>query len=388
MTDAADIVVVGAGVVGTSIAMHLADLGARNVVLIDRAHVAAGMSSRSSALVRMHYTLPEEVLLALRSLEMFNQWEDITGSPSTFHPVGFLRIVPPSENERLRQNVAMQRSLGVDTALVNADELRELEPEWAFEDVSLAAYEPSSGYGDGATTAGDMLGAARAQGVRYLPNTPVHSFLERDGRVYGVRTQAGEIHAAQVVCAAGVWSPPLLEGIGVALPIVTEYHHTLVLKAPPHATPVRRSCIDSATQCYFRPQGPDMTIVGEFTGPRGGAPDAVPSTPDDQRVERILGAFTRRVPGYQEAGLAHSTAGVYDMTPDQRPMLGPVPGHPGLHVAIGFSGQGFKISPAVGRCVAEWVLQGRPSTVDVSVLRADRFELGGPIVAPHEYELD
>lgn len=389
MTNHVDVLVVGAGVIGTSIAMHLAELGATSVAVVDRQHVASGMSSRSTAVVRMHYTLPEEVLLALKSAEMFRDWEALTGRPSTFNPVGFVQIIPEEHTHVLRLNVEMQRGLGVNVELVTAEQLHQLEPDWAVDDVSLAAYEPESGYGDGATTAGDMLDAARRRGVRYLADTPVRALLRRGDRIEGITTATGdELHAGTVVCAAGVWSPSLLQAAAVGLPVEIEYHHTLVLKVPGGATGPNRACIDSVNRCYFRPQVPGMTVVGEFTGPRGGDPDLVPARPDDARIEGMLGAICRRIPIYEDAGLAYTIAGAYDMTPDQRPLLGPVPGVDGLHVAVGLSGRGFKIAPAVGRCMAEWILHGRPSTVDVSRLRAGRFDEGQSLAGPFEYELD
>lgn len=388
MTAGSDVLVIGAGVVGCAIARHLLDLAVGSVTVVERDHVASGMSGRSSALVRMHYTLPEEVLLTLRSVEMFENWKELTGQDSSFHPVGFIQIVGPDEKHLLEQNVAMQRSLGVEVELLTADELARLEPEWAVSDVSYVAYEPGSGYGDGSTVAADLLSSARSLGAKYLPRTEIRKLLRRGERIVGAVTGKGEVlHANVVVCATGVWSPVLLAEVGVRLPIDVELHHTVVLKAPAGVGSPKVACIDNVTRTYFRPLPPDMTIVGDFTGTRGVDIDAIPTGPDASSLERTLAGVSHRIPRYADAGIVRTVTGAYDMTPDRRPLLGPAPGIEGLYVAVGMSGQGFKTSPALGRCVAEWIVEGRPSLVDVSQLRATRFESGNRIVAPYEYPM-
>src|SRR5580765_5553995 len=167
----ADIIVIGAGVIGTAIAFHLAKRKAGKILVIDKDHVGRGGSGRSSALIRMHYSFPAEVELALISLRMFQNWQEVVGAPGDFRRTGFVRIVHPNETARLRLNVEMQRRLGATVELIDKHQLRELEPDWNVDDVELAAYEPDSGYGDGAGVAGDFLSAARDLGAIYVPRT-------------------------------------------------------------------------------------------------------------------------------------------------------------------------------------------------------------------------
>jgi sarcosine oxidase subunit beta len=157
----ADIVILGAGVMGAAIAFHLAKRRAGKIVVVDKGHVGQGGSGRSSALIRMHYSYPPEVQLALTSLHMFEHWRDVVGGEGDFRKTGFVRIVHPGETERLKQNVEMQRKLGVNVELVDRAQLKELEPDWQVDEVDLAAYEPDSGYGDGAGVANDFLARAR-----------------------------------------------------------------------------------------------------------------------------------------------------------------------------------------------------------------------------------
>jgi sarcosine oxidase, subunit beta len=389
----ADVVIVGAGVIGAATAFHLSLLGAGDVLVLDRATVGSGMSCRSSALVRMHYTFGPEVELAVRSDAMFGAWPDLTGRPGCVRRTGFVRIVSPGEEAALRANVAMQRALGAQAEVIDAAGLKEVAPGLRADDVECAAWEPNGGYGDGAVVAGDLLAAARARGVRYRPHSPVAALLTDGGRVTGVGlagsgTGGGDReHAGTVVLAAGVWSPALLRTAGVVLPIETELHRVAVLTHPAgQGTPV--ACIDSTTQTYFRPEaGGSMTLVGAFAGQRGADPDAVASAAGED-LAPLVQAASHRVPALEDAGIARGVTGVYDMTPDARPLLGRLPGLDGLIVAAGFSGMGFKISPAVGEGIAGLIAGAPAGSVDLAPFRPDRLSDGRPIEPPNPYSDD
>lgn len=391
----ADVVIVGAGVIGAATAFHLSLLGAGDVLVLDRATVGSGMSCRSSALVRMHYTFGPEVELAVRSDAMFGAWPDLTGRPGCVRRTGFVRIVSPGEEAALRANVAMQRALGARAEVIDAAGLKEVAPGLWADDVECAAWEPNGGYGDGAVVAGDLLAAARARGVRYRPHSPVAALLTDGGRVTGVElarsgsgTGGGDReHAGTVVLAAGVWSPALLRTAGVVLPIETELHRVAVLAHPAgQGTPV--ACIDSTTQTYFRPEaGGSMTLVGAFAGQRGVDPDAVASAAGED-LAPLVQAASHRVPALEDAGIVRGVTGVYDMTPDARPLLGRLPGLDGLIVAAGFSGMGFKISPAVGEGIAGLIAGAPAGSVDLAPFRPDRLSDGRPIEPPNPYSDD
>src|SRR5262249_10242425 len=212
-------------------------------------------------------------------------------------------------------------------------------------------WERHGGWGDGAIVAGDLLAAAREVGAAYRPNTQALALLTDGDRVTGVDTDAGPVHAGVTVLACGVWTPPLLAKAGIDLPIETELHHVAVVRHPP-GDGATLACIDSMTQTYFRPEsGAQATLVGGFVGPRRTDPDDVPATAQARELTGLVGAAAHRVPSLADGGIAAGITGVYDMTPDARPMLGEV--RPGLILAAGFSGMGFKISPAVGEGLAE-----------------------------------
>jgi sarcosine oxidase subunit beta len=384
----ADFVILGAGVIGASIAFHLAQQKAGKIVVIDKGHVGQGGSGRSSALIRMHYSYPPEVQLALVSLYMFENWRDIVGKEGDFRKTGFVRIVHPGETERLKQNVEMQRKLGVNVKLMDRVELRELEPDWKVDEVELSAYEPDSGYGDGAGVANDFLSRARELGVAYLSKTEALEFLVEREHVRGVRTDHGEIAAPVVVAATGPWTQPLFQRIGIDLPIETEYHQVAILRNAPGMKSGGCACIDSVSATYFRSDAHDKFLIGDFYGERGADPDNFPQRASDDGLEEIIERACGRVPKLENAEVMRGVTGVYDMTPDSRPLLGAVSGVAGLYVCAGFSGMGFKISPAIGLVMSELLLDGHGKTVDISTFCPGRFSAGKPIKAEFEYKDD
>lgn len=384
----ADIVIIGAGVMGASIAFQLAKRQAGKVVVLDKDYVGRGGSGRSSALIRMHYSYPAEVKLALSSLQMFENWAEEVGRPGDFRKTGFVRIVAPQEIELLKKNVAMQKELGVNVELIDRKRLQQLEPDWKVDEVELAAYEPDSGYGDGAAVANDFLQRAREMGVNYAPRTQVVAFRAAAGRIEGVTTEHGDIDASVVVAATGPWSRPLFEYVGYELPIEAEFHQVAILKNAPEMKGGGCACIDSVTETYFRSDGPDKFLIGDFWGERPVNPDNFPQRASDASLEEMIERTCRRIPKLENAEVMRGVTGVYDMTPDSRPLLGEIPGIAGLYVCAGFSGMGFKISPAIGIVMSELILDGSGKTLDISTFRANRFAENQPIQSEFEYADD
>ena len=318
----ADIVILGAGVMGASIAFHLAKRKAGRIIVIDKDHVASGGSGRSSALIRMHYSFPPEVQLALISLKVFQNWTELVGQPGDFRKTGFVRIVHPNETGRLKRNVEMQRSLGARVELIDRQTLQDLEPDWNVDEVELAAYEPDSGYGDGAGVAGGFLDAARDLGVSYFARTEARELVIEDDRIRGVVTGQGTIATPTVIAATGPWTRPLFRQVGCDLAIECEYHQVAILHNPPDMRGGGAACIDSVTATYFRPDAQDKFLVGDFYGKRPVDPDIFPQRASDESLEEIIERACRRVPKLERAEVMRGVTGVYDVTPDSRPLLG------------------------------------------------------------------
>lgn len=383
MTDTADVVVIGGGVQGASLAFHLASRGA-SVVIVERSTVAAGATGRSSGLVRVYYDLLAEARLAAASREWFRHWEELVGGECGFTVTGFLWIEPGSAADRVSANVASHRELGVDSTLVSAAAIRELAPGLHVEDDEVAAWEPDSGYADPSMTATGFARAARDRGARLLQGAEVTAIRTAGGRVQGVDTTKGAIDAPVVVNAAGGWAGRVAALAGLELPLTVWRHDTGYLGVPasvPRPLPV---VIDIPNSMYFRPEGAELVLVGlEDDNQMGGSPDAdtasAAATFRDRASERMIA----RVPGLVDGTFRTSHSGQDGLTtPDQRPMLGPA-GPDGFYLDCGHSGMGFKTAPAIGLGMAELILEGACRTVDITPFAFTRFAEGRVLEGEH-----
>lgn len=383
MPDRADVIIIGAGVHGASLAFHLAQRGVKAIVL-EKQFVASGATGRSSGLVRMHYDLRQDTQLAWVSFQYFRNWKDIVGGECGFTRTGFLQLVAPQDVSTLKANVAMHQEIGVPVALIGAGDVRRLAPSFATDDIELAAYEPESGYAMPSDTAGTLMNAARGKGARLIQECSVTGIMVRGGKVAGVESTQGEFSAPLVVNAAGAWAGKVNQMVGLDLPYDTWRHDTMFVVRPPHVGQSHPTTIDFANDMYFRPEA-GLTLVGlEDGNPLGESPDNDTDHAREGFVERAIDRICRRIPIMENGGL-HSAHGGYDgITPDQHPLLGPA-GPEGFYLDCGFSGTGFKISPAVGLCMSELILDGRSKTVDLSIYAPARFAEGKPIVGDHPY---
>ena len=385
MKQAADIVIVGAGVQGASLAFHLAGRGA-DVLVLERSHVGSGATGRSSGFVRMHYDLASEARLAWASLPYFTDWAGMVGAGDcSFVNCGFLQLVPAQIADSLRANVAMMQALGIDTHTVSAADVAELVPGAVTDDIVVAAYEPRSGYADPAGTAAGLLTAACQRGARASQNVVVREVLCHGDRVVGVGTDEGPIDARVVVNAAGAWASTLASTVGLDIPVDVWRHDTVFLGLPDGRETAFPIVLDHAKQVYFRPEGREQMLVGlETSNEMGGSPDR-PFSPlgqadSDALIERVC----ERVPWMVEGTMRSAYGGQDGMTPDQRPIIEQV-GPVGHYLLCGFSGSGFKTAPAVGLGMSELILDGVSSTVDLSPYRLDRFASGELLVGDHPY---
>ncbi len=378
-----DVIVIGAGVQGASLAFHLAQRGAK-VLVVEKRFVAAGATGRSSGLVRMHYDVRQDVELAWVSFQYFRNWKDRVGGECGFTRTGFVQLVSAADVEAMKANVAMHQRLGVPVLLIDADDLKRLAPSFAADDVELAAYEPESGYAMPSDTAGALLAAARGRGAQLIQDCPVTGLILSDSRVSGVETPQGAFSASVVVNAAGAWAGKINEMAGLNLPFNTWRHETMFVKRPPQVGPSHPTVIDFCNAMYFRPEG-SLTLVGlEDGNSLGESPDTDTDHARPGFVERGIDRICRRIP-VMEQGSLHSAHGGYDgITPDEHPMLGPA-GPDGFYLDCGFSGTGFKTAPAVGVCMSELILDGQAKTVDISIFSPARFAEGRRVKGEHPY---
>ena len=391
MSSTADVIIVGAGVQGASLAFHLAQRGVKSLVL-EKNFIGSGATGRSSGMVRMHYDVRQDSELAWISFGYFRNWaERVGGDTSTslsassgFTRTGFLQIAARENEDMLRKNTAMQQDIGIPTFLISAEDVKRLAPFYTTEDFDVAAYEPESGYADptGSTTA--LMNAAREKGARLVQDCEVTGIQVEGGKVKGVETNQGVFSGPVVVNAAGPWANRLNEMAGLDLPLTTWRHDTMFVGVPAEMGGHFPTVIDFPNEMYFRPETGGLMLVGlEDGNPLGHSPDGDTDHALKGFVERAIERICQRVP-VMEKGYLHTAHGGYDgFTPDQHPLLGQA-GPEGYYLQCGMSGTGFKIAPAVGLAMSELILDGEASSVDISIYHPGRFAKGREIKGNYE----
>ncbi len=377
-----DFIVIGAGVIGTSAAYHLAALGARRVLVLDRARVGSGTTSQSSGILRTHYSVIQNVELAQLSWKAFTDFVAYLGDEEASAGLvrcGYLIASPEGPKlDPLRSALAAQQARGIEVRRLQADEAAALLPIARFDDAALIGFEPEAGFADAYLVATGFARAARRLGVKIMEEVEVHRLLLERGRVAGVETSLGRFATGSVVSAQNIWATDIERWTGIATPVVPERHSVLALEGPAaytFAMPVYKD-LGSEGMLYCRSYGGRQMLVSE------GLPGEALPAPDNEQgaigmdyMVQVGSQVAHRFPGFETAGVASSWTGVYDVTPDWNPVLGRLPDVPGLVVGYGFSGHGFKLSPAVGRVLAQAAL-GLPTDVSLAPYSLERFRNG------------
>jgi len=380
--DRYDVIVIGAGVIGSSVAYHLAELGAGRVLVLDRTRVGGGTTSQSSGILRTHYSVVENVELALASWRAFADFAGYLGDDEASAGLvrcGYLIASPEGTRlEPLRSALAAQQARGIEVRLLDAGQAAALLPIARFDDAALIGYEPQAGFADAYLVTTGFARAARRRGVRIMEGVEVHRLLLQGGRVTGVETSQGGFAAGTVVSAQNIWATDIERWTGIATPVVPERHRVLALEGPAaytFAMPVYKD-LGSEGMLYCRSYGGRQMLVSEgIAGETLPAPDNEQGDIGMDYVVEVGTQVAGRFPGFETAGVASSWTGVYDVTPDWNPVLGRLPDVPGLVVGYGFSGHGFKLSPAVGRVLAQEAL-GLPTDVSLAPYAYERFRTG------------
>jgi glycine/D-amino acid oxidase-like deaminating enzyme len=381
-----DAIVIGGGVVGTSIACHLARLGAGRVLLVERGELGGGTTAQSSCIVRTHYSVPENVALARAALDVFvdfRRYLDDDDADCGLNRCGLMLLAPEGERANtLRATLAVQRQVGVDAQELGADAARRIHPLLDFGDDPVIGWEPGAGYADAYMTLSAFVRAARRRGAVVREGVTVTGLVRDGARVTGVQTTGGSIAAGVVVSAQNMWSRELAQWVGIAVPLALSRHAVVSFESATPYTPKLPVVMDWAPPggTYFRSYSGRQLMIGDTgDGEALAAPDTRQGEVTLEHVAQLGELLGRRVPAFAEAGLAHSWTGVYDTTPDWNPVLGPLPGVDGLHVAFGFSGHGFKLSPVVGKLVAQSAL-GLPTDLPLAPYSIERFATGRLLV--------
>ncbi|MER6208553.1 FAD-binding oxidoreductase [Streptomyces sp. NPDC001642] len=374
MNRQAEVVVIGGGVIGTSIAYHLARAGVRDVVLVERDELAAGSTSKAAGGVRAQFSDVLNVQLGARSLEAFARFEEDTGYDIGLHRVGYLFLLStPEDVASFDAGVRLQNSLDVPSRMIDPAEARRLSPLVSTDGLLAAAYSPDDGHCTPEAVVHGYASAARNHGATILRHTDVTGIETHGDRITAVVTTLGRIDTRTVICAAGAWSRAIGAMAGVDLPVQPLRRQIAVTEPVPGLPPTLPMTIDFSTSLYFHTEGPGLLVGMSDPDERPGyATDT-----HDRWIPRLAEAMRHRAPDLLALRRTGGWAGLYENTPDHNALIGEATSVSRFLYATGFSGHGFLQGPAVGEVVRDLYL-GHVPFVDVSPLSAGRFAADAP----------
>ena len=369
LPESASIVIVGGGVIGTSAAFHLAEAGV-DVVLIERAQLGSGSTSKAAGGVRTQFSDLLNIEIAKRSMDAFRDFGRRPGWDIELKQVGYLFVLTSeSDVEEFEQSVVLQNECGVDSRILTAAEARRLCPLLEGDDILAAAFSPGDGH---ATPEGVVQGyafAARSLGAHIRTGCEVTAIEVSGGQINEVVTDEGRIRTGVVICAAGPWSRHCGAMVGVELPVTPLRRQILFTEAIDGLPPDLPMTIDFSSSFYFHREGPGLLMGMSDPDERPGF--SVETT--DKWIPGLMDVVRRRAPRIADVGIRGGWAGLYEMTPDHNAIIGEAAGVSRFLYATGFSGHGFLQGPAVGEILRDMVLR-RPTFVDISPLSVERFD--------------
>lgn len=373
-----DVLIIGGGVVGCSIAYHLTKRGCKNVLVVERHTLGSGSTSKAVGGIRQQFSSESNVRISMYSVDFFEHFQERLGlEPDEgsvgFHQVGYLFLLStPEEMNDFRQNVALQQRLGLNVKILTPAQAAALCPGLYVDDLVGATFCPTDGYGNPHDVTQAFAKAARRQGARFLEETEVHAIRREGSRIVAVETSAGTVYPGVVMGCAGAWSGILGQMVGVDIP-VQPLRRMVFVTDPfdelPHNVPMT---IDMHNSFHFRTEGPGF-LLGESDQSE---PYSFNTTMNWNWLDTVVEDAMKRVPAFERARIQNGWAGFYDTSPDHNAILGPVPGLDNFLVATGFSGHGFMQSPATGLLMSEFILDGQAHTIEVSDLSIERFKSG------------
>ncbi len=370
MQATAEVIVIGAGVIGCSTAYHLARLGISDVALLEMDQVGSGSSSKSAAMLTLQFCEDELIIrMAKYCYERYMQFEQELGTPIDFRRTGWVSLATERNAAALRRNAELLQSLDVTTEILTPGEIKRRFPEIHTEDLALGTWGPDDGSLDPHMIMWAYVNRAKSLGVRLHQGVRATGIRVRGGKVEGVQTDQGFLSTRVVVNAAGPWAPEVGRWAGVPIPQVNSAR-TIVVTHPFPDIPSDRPFVDDLTaEWYYRPEGPGI-LMGMGDEP---SEDYAP-WPTSDMINAIIDVAVHRVPVLEKAAILTAWTGIRPLTPDGRPILGPVPAVEGLVLSCGWAGTGIIQAPIAGQLVAELVAAGRTATMDIAPLSIERFQ--------------
>jgi len=369
MKSTAEIVIVGGGVMGCSLAYHLTALGVTDIVLLERNEICSGETPKSGGFIQTHWSSPDEVRLIHWSRAFFQECAKV----SQYQPIGYLHTTGAEKESSVRETHEMLLAQNFESHWLTPREMKKLQPLLRVDDLTGGTYEPSSGWAHPAETTRFFAHTAQQRGATIETGTLALQIARRSGKIQGVETTRGFIGAPTVVLAAGPWNVQLHPNPELPLPLINKRGQVCYMDRPSGLPRKELAFYDEVTGLYTHPDG-DTNLVGldwHFEPVFG--PDGYDDEIDPDYVEGAHGALCHRFPSMFQAQLVRGVVGLYDFTPDGHPIVDGPLGIEGYYVMAGFSGAGFKSSPALGLGLAELIVNGNYTTVNLDFLKLSRF---------------
>ncbi|MFE6157878.1 NAD(P)/FAD-dependent oxidoreductase [Streptomyces sp. NPDC056486] len=368
----ADVVIVGGGVMGASIAFHLAEAGVRDIVVVECGELACGSSGKPIGGIRAHFSDPLNIELGNRSLRAYRDFPQRPGADIRLDTVGYLFVLT-SERQAVEfaESVRLQNSMGVPSRMIDADEARRLCPYLSAEGLVAAVHSPTDGHARPGLAVRGYADAAALAGVRFATHTRVTGMDTTGDRVSAVHTDRGSVTCSTVICAAGAWSGQIGAMVGVDLPVRPVRRQLAFTERLSPAAPRIPFTIDFTSSAYFH--NSDDGLLFGLADPRQA--DGFDTTWTPGWLDLFRDVVRHRAPALAEMPLADGWAGLYEVTPDHNALIGRSGDLPNFLYATGFSGHGFLQAPAVGEIVRDLHLEREPC-VDIAPMSADRFRTG------------
>jgi sarcosine oxidase subunit beta len=367
--ETAAVAIIGGGIIGASTAYHLARKGCTDVIILEKDLLAQASTGLSAGGIRQQFSHPANIRLSQEAVRLFERFEEELGADVEFRQVGYLFLAQSEDVwQEFLVNVETQRQLGVPVEVLTPEEIKRRWPYLNVDDLRGGTFCPQDGYADPYMAAMGFANAARRLGVRIEEQTKVTAIQIAAGEVRGVDTTRGPIAAPAVVDVAGPWAGEVAEMAGFSLPVKPYRRQVFITQAfdaIPKPVPM---ILDIEPAFYFRGEGP--SILMGMSDPD--EPSSFNTNVDYRFMERVIDAAIHRAPLLENAEILRGWGGLYAITPDDNPIIGPLPGAQGFYCAIGFSGHGFQQAPTVGRILAELILDGH-TDFDLAPFAHDRF---------------
>jgi len=369
--DTTEVIIIGAGVIGCSIAYHLAKMGCHDVIVLEKNLIGSGSTDRCAGGIRQQFSTEANIRLSVESVRFFERFEEETGHPADFRQNGYMILATTEEElETFRQSVALQHSLGVEVNLLSPQEAREIVPKLNVEDVLGATYCPADGYADPYSVVQGFASAAKRLGVKIYQEAEVTN-IAHTGHTWCMTTIRGNLQSPMVILATGAWTSQIGRMVGVDIPVHPSRRHIFITTPLHEIAKNAPMVVEFRNGFWFRREGPGL-IFG-MRNPE--EPDSFDTGVDWGFLPTIARAASHRLPFLRDMGVVRAQAGLHEDTSDANAIIGEVPGMEGLYLACGFSGHGFMHSPGAGRLVAALVLEQLPAS-EILPFALERFKAG------------